>query len=195
MSIIEIAELNGAARNKDFWQKSREAERAVLTAVSRLLQRPITETPGTGRHVCDFTTHQGIQGDVKIWSGHVMKVELSQTHQGVRKPGWYQEYQKLPNFGGVLAINHWHSDFHGQGVFKIRWVPWTSIQQGVAAARMRVNQKGTWCELDPVKWEHYWLGDFLQVPSKYPDKRFLAFDSHRIHANNKLNIQELYKWF
>lgn len=195
MTVIEISELNGKAGNLDFWQKSRDAEHQVLTCVSRLLQRPIHETPGKGKHPCDFMTSQGFMGDVKIWSGSTVKVELMQIHKGIRKPGWYQEYQKLSQFGGLIALNYWWSDFHDQGVFKIRWIPWQVIQQGVNQSKMCVNQRGAWCELDPTQGEHYWLGDFMESPTKYPDKSFRAFDSSRIHANNKLNILDLYKWF
>jgi hypothetical protein len=194
MSLVEISELNGAAGNRDYFQKSRQAEDLVLKCVSRLIQRPIAGTSSKGRHSCDFTTSQGFLGDVKIWSGNVVKVELSQIRGPIRVAGWYQEYEKLINFGGLLTVNSWHSKYHNQGVFKIRWIPWHSIQQGVASAKAISNQRGSYCELDPVKLEHYWLGDFMQVASIH-GVCHSAFDASRIHSNNQLNIQSLYKWF
>lgn len=195
MTCIEISELNGAAGNRDYFLKSRQAESHVLKSVSRLLQRPITETPpGPGRHAYDFVTAQGLAADLKIYSGSVVKVELQQTHAGVRKPGWYAEYDKLSQFGGLLVLNHWNSAYLDQGVFKIRWIPWLAVKAGVAQSCMRVNQRGAWCELDPTRLEHYWLGDFMQVPSVYGDHH-KAFDASRIHANIQLCIQHLYKWF
>ena len=194
MHLIEISELNGRVGNKDYFSKSRDAELLVLTAVARLIQRPITPTQGQGRHACDFSTSQGILGDVKIWGGSVLKIEISQTRHGASVPGWYQEYQRLPNFGGLLAINHWISDYHQQGVFKIRWIPWQAVQAAVGVSQPRINTRGSWCELDPTRMDHVWLGDFMQTPSIYGDPHF-AFDASRIHSNNKLNIPELYKWF
>lgn len=194
MTCIEISELNGRAGNQDYFLKSRQAEAHVLKCVSRLIRRPITETAGHGRHACDFSTSQGILGDVKISSGDVVKVELSQVQRDRRVKGWFEEYQTLPNFGGLLMINHWHSRYHGQGVFKIRWIPWHSIQAAVPHARVITNRGGSWCELDPTRLEHYWLGDFMQVPSAYGDHH-KAFDASRIHSNNQLDIQQLYKWF
>lgn len=194
MTCIEISELNGAAGNKDYFRKSREAEALVLKSVSRLLQRPIQETPGSGVHACDFSTAQGYVGDVKIWSGSAVKVELSQVQRGVRVPGWFVSYQKLNTFAGILAVNHWNSAYLGQGVFKIRWITWCSIMQGVSQARQIHNSRGIYCELDPTQLEHHWLGDFMQIPSQH-GHRHKAFDVSRIHTNPRLQISQLHTWF
>jgi hypothetical protein len=194
MTCVEISELNGRVGNTDYWQKSRQAEHEILNVVSRLIQRPIQQNEIQGRHVCDFVTAQGYQGDVKIWSGSLIKVELMQTHRSGHTPGWYHAYEKLPHFGGLITINHWHSAYLGTGVFKARWIPWHTIQTGVAHARHMKSRTGEWCELNPTKGEHYWLGDFVQVPSVW-GAAHQAFDTHRFHANSRLRMPDLYTWF
>lgn len=194
MPCIEISELNGAVGNQDYFEQSRIAEQWVLDAVSRLIHRPILSTPGRGRHACDFTTQQGILGDVKIWSGSNITVEITQTRQGVDMPGWYMEYQQLNNFGGLLAINYWLSTYHNQGVFKIRWIPWNSLCGAVNTAQVRNNRFGSYCHVDPTHITHVWLGDFMSVHSKH-GKPHMAFDAGRIFANKNLHIPDLYEWF
>jgi hypothetical protein len=194
MTCIEISELNGAVGNSDYFRKSRVAEHEILKVVSRLIQRPIQETVAPGRHECDFQTSQGFLGDVKIWTGNLIKVELQQYHKGIRVPGWYHAYDQLTGFGGLITLNHWHSKYLNQSVYKLRWVPWATIQSGVQKSKRLKSRTGEWCELNPTHGEHYWLGDFPQVQSMHGEPH-RAFDVRTFISNPRLQIAHLLKWF
>lgn len=193
MSIVELSELNGRVGNQDYFDKSREAEQLVLDAVSRFLRVQFTPTPGTGRHACDFTTSKGFQGDLKIFGADLVHAEISQIHRGVSWPGWFREYQKLPNMGGLLTLNTRFSKYHNHTVMKIRWLPWSNFADYVNNQAPTQNRFGSYVPVDPVKVEHYWLGDFHTVASRHGDGH-VAFDTSAIHANNQLNIPQLYQW-
>jgi hypothetical protein len=194
MSLVELSELNGRAGNPDYFQKSREAERLVLASVARFLQRPIEETPGEGKHACDFTTSRGLRGDVKIFSQELVYLEVTQIRRGVVWPGWYQEYLRLDRMGGLLTLNTRFSRYHNGTVIKIRWLPWRGIVGYAETETPHENRFGSFISIDPTRIEHYWLGDYLTVASRYGEDH-IAFDTSRIHANNQLNIPALLEWF
>lgn len=196
MTCIEIAELNGSAGNKDYFEKSRVAEAAILGVVSRIIQRPLQPTPQRGAVSYDFVTSHGMTGDVKIWSGCELTVELEQNRNGRTVPGWFKTYMGDHQFVGLLTVNCRYSDFHGQEVFKLRWIKWPSLINWVLAHgdQTQSNSRGSYMRVDPTKLKHVYIGDFFAVNSKYGSQH-KAFDTSRIFCNTNLNIQELNELF
>lgn len=190
--LVEVAELNGAAGNRDFWAKSRVAESAVLSTVGRLVQRKITANPAVGAHAYDFVTSHQTMGDIKIWSGQDLTVELEQFRHGRTVPGWFQVYMGDSAFSGLLAVNARYSDYHQRDVFKVRWINWPSIIEWVFkhGEDVRTNSRGKYIKIDPTRLKHIYIGDYLSVPSKY-GSTFKAFDTSKIYCNNQLDINEL----
>jgi hypothetical protein len=196
MTLIEIAELNGAAGNQDYFAKSQQAEQLILSSVSRLIRRPIHSTTVKGVHRYDFSTDKKFVGDVKIWSGSELCVEIQQQRGSRVVDGWFTSYLAESEFAGLFAINHWHSVYHNRSVFKLRWIVWHSLIDWVFAhpEQVRTNQHGSYMPVDPMMIQHVYLGDFFAVDSKYGSDR-RAFDVSVLHANPELNIQQLYNWF
>lgn len=193
---VEISELNGRVGNKDHFLKSRWAEQEVLTCVSRLIQRPILANTQSGAQNHDFTTAQGHTGDIKIYSRSDMSVELEQHFLSGTKPGWFKTYLGDQRFVGMFVINSWQSEFHGCEVFKLRWIPWSSLINHVIMhpEREKNNSRGSYMMVDPTQVNHIYLGDFFSCVSAHgaPHK---AFDTTMFYANNKLNIPALHVWF
>jgi hypothetical protein len=197
MALIEISKLNGQAGNRDFWQESRLAESAILQVASRLLQVKLNPTEGSGAHSHDFATDGGMAGDVKIWSGQHITLEISQCRSRDRiVPGWFASYQTVPNFGGLLAVNQAPSSLHGKLVFKLRWLPLDALIAFSNGNRhlIKGNSRGTYMKLSPMGVQHWWLGDFLSVESSLgPEHQ--AFCTNNFVANPRLNLQTLRQTF
>lgn len=193
---VEISELNGRVGNRDHFHKSRQAEQAILTCVSRLIRRPITPNTQPGAQSHDFVTAQGHTGDVKIYSGSDMSVEIEQQFGAKCVPGWFKTYLGDEQFVGMLVVNAWHSEFHGCEVFKLRWIPWHSLINYVIMhpEQEKTNSRGTYMWVDPTQIPHEYLGDFFACASEHGSAH-KAFDTGRFYANNQLNIATLYKWF
>lgn len=196
MTLIEIAELNGSAGNQDYFTQSQQAEQLILRSVSRLIRRPIHPTTVKGAHRYDFHTDKKFVGDVKIWSGSELNIEITQKRNSAITDGWFTSYLAESEFAGLLAVNHWHSSYHNRPVFKLRWMIWHSLIDWVFAhpEQVRVNHRGSYIPVDPMMVQHIYLGDFFAVPSKHgSDHR--AFDASVLHTNPQLNIQQMYNWF
>lgn len=196
MPCIEISELNGRVGNTDYFHKSKQAEQKILTCVSRLIQRTIRPNIRSGVSHFDFVTAKGNYGDVKIYSKPDLSVELSQFRNGRIMPGWFEEYLKQHEFAGIFTVNPWFSTYHDAQVFKLRWIPWAHMINWVVhhAEHVKKNSRGEYLLVDPTQVSHVYLGDFFSVPSVYGEAHE-AFDTSRFHANNKLNIAQLYEWF
>jgi hypothetical protein len=193
MSLIEISRLNGSAGNSNFWQESRLAESEVLKVVSRLLQVKLNPVAGSGAHSHDFETDGGIAGDVKIWSGQSVTLELSQCRANGRiVQGWFASYQNVANFGGLIAVNQAPSVWHGELVFKLRWLPFDALVSwaNVNSHLIKGNSRGTYMILSPMDVPHWWMGDFMGSASKLgPNHQ--AFSTDRFVSNPKLDIKSL----
>lgn len=196
MSCIEISELNGRVGNSDFFKKSKQAERQILSCVSRLIQKPIHVNTQTGVCHFDFVTEHKGYGDVKIYSKPELSVELSQFRNNRTVPGWFEEYLRQHAFAGLFTVNPWFSEWHDAQVFKLRWIPWSHLINWVVhnAEHIKKNSRGEYLLVDPTRVSHVYLGDFFATPSVHGDAH-KAFDTHKFHANNKLNIKQLYEWF
>jgi hypothetical protein len=62
------------------------------------------------------------------------------------------------------------------------------------AEQIKTNRNGEYMLVDPTHVNHVYLGDFFATKSVHGDAH-AAFDTLRFHANNKLNIKQLYEWF
>ena len=194
--LVEVAELNGSAGNKDFWAKSRAAEAAILETISRLVQRPIVPNTQTGAHCYDFVTSHNTVGDIKIWSGSDLTVELEQFRNGRRWPGWFSVYLEDTGFAGLITANARYSNYHNREVFKVRWINWPSLINWVFKHNesIKTNSRGSYIKINPTFVKHIYIGDYFAVPSKY-GAGFKAFDTSKIYCNNNLDIKELQQYF
>ena len=196
MPCIEVSELNGRVGNTDYFKKSKQAEQHIIKCVSRLIQKPIHVNMKSGVSHFDFVTAKQGYGDIKIYSKPVMSVELSQFRNNRTVPGWFAEYLRQPAFAGLFTVNPWFSEYHDAHVFKLRWIPWAHLINWVVmhAEHTKTNSRGEYLLVNPTQVNHVYLGDFFSVPSVHGESH-LAFDTTVFHANNKLNIKQLYEWF
>jgi len=196
MPCIEVSELNGRVGNKDYFNNSKQAEQHIIKCVSRLIQKPIHANMKSGVSHFDFVTAKQGYGDIKIYSKSVMSVELSQFRNNKTVHGWFAEYLKQSEFAGLFTVNPWFSEYHDAQVFKLRWIPWAGLINWVImhAEHIKQNRQGEYLLVDPTHVNHVYLGDFFSVPSVHGESH-LAFDTTVFHANNKLNIKQLYEWF
>jgi hypothetical protein len=134
-------------------------------------------------------------GDIKIWSGQDLTVELEQFRHGQTVPGWFKVYMGDSSFSGLLTVNARYSDYHQRDVFKVRWVNWPSVINWVYkhSEDARTNSRGSYIKIDPTRLKHIYIGDYFAVPSKY-GSTFKAFDTSKIYCNNQLDIKELHQY-